>query len=164
MDALDPEALRALAGRMIAAGAYLCPTLTVTEARRLAAAERAGDPAGDRDLRFLTGWAEAATRITQTMAAEGVDLLIGQDGFDPAGTVREMELLASVGVPPVDVLRAATLHGATWLSREEEAGSLEVGRRADLLVIREDPLRDIRTLRSPLLVVQRGMVRHRAGL
>jgi imidazolonepropionase-like amidohydrolase len=34
-----------------------------------------------------------------------------------------MELLASVGVPPVDVIRAATLHAATRLNREEEAGN-----------------------------------------
>ena len=38
-------------------------------------------------------------------------------------SVREMELLASVGVPPVDVIRAATLHAAIWLNREEEAGN-----------------------------------------
>jgi prolyl oligopeptidase len=163
VEALDLDALRALADRMAAAEAYFCPTLTVTEGMRRALRPR-GDASPEEVRRFWNGWAAAATTITQVLAGRGVKLLNGQDGIDPAGTVGEMELLVAAGIPPADVLRAATLHPAQWLGRDDEIGSLQVGRRADLVIVRDDPLRDITALRSPLLVLQAGTVRHRAGL
>jgi imidazolonepropionase-like amidohydrolase len=57
------------------------------------------------------------------------------------------------------VLRAATVHPARWLKRDHEIGSLEVGRRADIVLAGADPLRDMTALRSPVLVVQGGTVR-----
>jgi imidazolonepropionase-like amidohydrolase len=93
-----------------------------------------------------------------------VKLLIGQDGMDPAGTIREMELLVKIGIPPEDVLLAATVHPAQWLKRDRENGSLEVGRRADLVLVGADPLRDMTALRSPVLVVQAGTIRRGGDL
>jgi imidazolonepropionase-like amidohydrolase len=162
-EALDLDALRALADRMAAAEAYFCPTLTVVEGLRRALRPR-GDASPEEVRRFWNGWADAATTITQILAGRGVKLLTGQDGIDPAGTVGEMELLVAAGIPPADVLRAATIHPAQWLGRDAEIGSLEVGRRADLVIVRDDPLRDMAALRSPLLVLQAGAVRRRTGL
>jgi imidazolonepropionase-like amidohydrolase len=160
LDALDPDTLRALADRMTAAGAYFCPTLQVAEAWRTEHPSLPG-LAPENPGRHWNGYADVATKITQVFAERGVKLLIGQDGVDPAGTIREMELLVAIGVPPADVLRAATVHPARWLKRDHEIGSLEVGRRADLVLAGADPLRDMTALRSPVLVVQVGTVRRR---
>jgi hypothetical protein len=163
LDALDLDVVRGLGDRMAAAGAYFCPTLQVVEAWRVAPPAFPGGGPENPD-RYWKGFADVATRTTRVLAERGVKLLIGQDGADPAGTVREMELLVRIGVPPADVLRAATLHPAQWLKRDQEIGSLEVGRRADLVLVGADPLVDMTTLRSPVLVVQAGTLRRGGNL
>jgi prolyl oligopeptidase len=163
VEALDLGALRALGDRMAAAGAYFCPTLTVVEGLRSGLRPR-GDASPEEVRRFWNGWADAATTITQVLAGRGVKLLNGQDGIDPAGTVGEMELLVAAGIPPADVLRAATLHPAQWLKLDHEVGSLQAGRRADLVIVRDDPLANMTTLRSQVLVLQGGTVRRRTGI
>jgi hypothetical protein len=163
VETLDPDVVRALGDRMAAAGAYFCPTLQVAEAWRVAHPAFPG-PGPENPDRHWSGLADVATRTTQVLAERGMKLLIGQDGADPAGTIREMELLVRIGIPPADVLRAATLHPAQWLKREHEIGTLEVGRRADLVIIGTDPLRDMTALRSPRLVLQGGSVRRRSDM
>lgn len=62
------------------------------------------------------------------------------------GFVRELELLQEAGFTPLEVLRAATSHGAAVLGIEEETGSVEVGKRADLLIHDSNPLDDFKLL------------------
>ena len=62
------------------------------------------------------------------------------------GLVRELELLQEAGFTPLEVLRAATTKGAELLGIEEEVGTLEVGKLADILVHDENPLNDFKLL------------------
>jgi imidazolonepropionase len=62
------------------------------------------------------------------------------------GFVRELELLQEAGFTPLEVLRAATCHGAELLGIADETGSVEVGKRADLLVHDINPLTDFKLL------------------
>jgi hypothetical protein len=62
------------------------------------------------------------------------------------GYVRELELLQEAGFLPSEVLRAGTSHAADLLGIANETGVLEVGRRADILVHRENPLADFKLL------------------
>jgi hypothetical protein len=62
------------------------------------------------------------------------------------GYVRELELFQEAGFLPSEVLRAGTSHAADLLGIGKEAGVLEVGRRADVLVHRENPLADFKLL------------------
>ncbi|MFM0736886.1 amidohydrolase family protein [Paraburkholderia xenovorans] len=62
------------------------------------------------------------------------------------GFIRELELLQEAGFLPMEVLRAATLHGAELLGIEDQTGLLEVGKRADLLVHNQNPLSDFKLL------------------
>lgn len=63
------------------------------------------------------------------------------------GEHRELELLVASGVPASDAIRMATLDSAAVLGRDD-LGELAPGRAADLVVLREDPLRDVRALRT----------------
>lgn len=64
-------------------------------------------------------------------------------GFD---YIRELELLREAGFHPLEVLRAATLAGAEALGRDREIGSIEPGKLADLVVVAENPLANLKVL------------------
>jgi len=62
------------------------------------------------------------------------------------GYVQELELLQEAGFHPLEVLRAATLDGARTLGIDDHTGSIEIGKRADLVVVKENPLADWKVL------------------
>jgi imidazolonepropionase-like amidohydrolase len=69
---------------------------------------------------------------------------------------RELALLVEGGLPNAEVLVAATRGAASILRCDEEIGTLEPGKRADVLVIDGDPLRDIHATRKLEHVVKDG--------
>ena len=62
------------------------------------------------------------------------------------GYVRELELLREAGFHPLEVIRAATLHGAEALGLDGEIGTVEPGKLADLVVVPENPLANLKVL------------------
>ena len=68
----------------------------------------------------------------------------------------EMEAYASGGATPREVLHAATAASSEIIGRAKEVGTLEVGKLADLLILDEDPLRDIRNTRKIRNVMKNG--------
>ncbi len=60
--------------------------------------------------------------------------------------VRELELLREAGFHPLEVIQSATLNGAETLGIEKFTGSVEVGKFADLIVIEENPLENLKVL------------------
>jgi imidazolonepropionase-like amidohydrolase len=102
-----------------------------------------------------------AERIAGQAHAAGVTLAAGTDA--PAATASpwpavfdEMDYLRKAGLPPLEVLRAATLHGAKALKREAELGSIEPGKLANIAFLGENPLAKKAQWRSVVLTVKRG--------
>ena len=62
------------------------------------------------------------------------------------GYVTELEMLREAGFSPLEVLMAATLNGAKILGAERDIGSVQVGKRADLVVVAENPLANFKVL------------------
>jgi imidazolonepropionase-like amidohydrolase len=62
------------------------------------------------------------------------------------GLVEEMELFREAGFHPLEVLRSATLQSAVLIGQDAEIGSVEVGKRADLVVLTENPLANLKVL------------------
>ena len=60
--------------------------------------------------------------------------------------IRELELLREAGFHPLEVIRSATLSGAEALGLDDEIGSVEVGKKADLIIIDENPLQNLKVL------------------
>jgi hypothetical protein len=111
---------------------------------------------------------DAACRAISTLHASGVRIVMGTDSgawplfpacFHGYSTIREMELLAAAGLPPMAVLQAATRLPAEMMGLKKEVGTVEVGKRADLVVVADDPLADLRALRSIRWTIQDGVAR-----
>jgi hypothetical protein len=62
------------------------------------------------------------------------------------GTIQELELLREAGFHPLEVIRSATLNGAEVLRADDRIGSVEPGKLADLAVLTENPLANLKTL------------------
>ena len=95
---------------------------------------------------------DIAMRNTRRMAAAGVAIGVGSDGgssndFPGAMTHREIELLVQAGFSPSEAVVAATRNGALALGKANEFGTIEAGKRADLLLLSADPLANVANLR-----------------
>jgi Tol biopolymer transport system component/dihydroorotase-like cyclic amidohydrolase len=87
----------------------------------------------------------AVARSTKKLDDAGVTINVGSHGEVPGLAMHwEMALLAEGGMSPMRVLRAATMNGAKTLGVEDQIGSLEPGKLADLIVLDKNPLESIR--------------------
>ncbi len=91
-------------------------------------------------MRFLSDYKNRGGRV---VAGSDSGFIYKLYGF---GYVRELELLREAGFHPLEVLRAATLDGAEALGRDHEIGSVEPGKLADLVVVEENPLANLKVL------------------
>jgi len=73
-------------------------------------------------------------------------------------TIRELQLLVDAGLTPMQAIQAGTLWTAQVLGKNNELGSLEEGKLADLLVLPGNPLEDITTYQEIELVMQNGTI------
>jgi imidazolonepropionase-like amidohydrolase len=138
--ALEPAA----AAQAAASGRVVVPTLTMMAGIVASIAPPGAD------------YANARASVAVLHAA-GVPILAGTDANDSAGTParnphgdslhRELELLAEAGLSTLEVLLAATALPARYFGLPDR-GAIEPGLRADLILIEEDPLQDIRATRS----------------
>jgi imidazolonepropionase-like amidohydrolase len=80
----------------------------------------------------------------------------GNSGVKPGMPLREMELLQAVGLSPMELIEAATRHAAYVCGQNEELGTLEAGKLADLIVVDGNPLENINVMDSVLYIVKDG--------
>lgn len=100
--------------------------------------------------------------FVKSFVQSGGWLITGSDSshtFDPPGFALhlEMETLEAAGITPFQVLRAATVLASRALGHEEEYGSIEIGNRADLLLIDGNPIEDIKNTRHIRRVFRSGI-------
>ena len=134
-------------------GTILDETLFVTNASKR----------GDDDPIWL--WTVAITRKAHH---DGVPLAAGTDSFgspnkDAEPNIhREMELLVEqCGLTPIEAIRAATYNGARTVGMEKSYGTVEAGKIADLVILRDDPSTDIKRTRDIFAVIKGGIIYQR---
>jgi imidazolonepropionase-like amidohydrolase len=104
---------------------------------------------------------DISSELTYRLYKAGCPLLIGTD-TNIAGTYvgettwLEMELFVKAGIPVYETLRSATVLPARALGKEKETGTIEVGKRANLIVLNKNPLEDISHIRALELVYSNG--------
>jgi imidazolonepropionase-like amidohydrolase len=105
---------------------------------------------------------EVVTRNFPRVLASGVRFAVGTDSMHGLMSF-ELEMLVRFGVSPKDALVAATRRGAEACRVEREVGTLEPGKRADLIAVDGDPLADITAMRRVVLVMKDGVVHDGVG-
>jgi imidazolonepropionase-like amidohydrolase len=110
---------------------------------------------------FREYWEEVVA-VTKRFKQVGLRLIAGSDAGIPEvahdSLLLEIELLHCSGLSPMEAIQAATGSAAQALGIDEDRGSIQPGKRADLLVVQGDPLEDLKALRKPLLILKDGEV------
>ena len=92
------------------------------------------------------------------MHKAGVTIMAGTDDLPGFTLHRELELYVQAGIPPVEVLRLATLTPARVLNREKDLGTIAPGKLADFVILDGDPTQNISDVRRVVKVVKDGKV------
>src|SRR5438445_410297 len=88
----------------------------------------------------------------------GIPIVVGTDQTVPGHSVhREMELYVEAGFTPVEALQSATIVSARAMRLDKEVGTIEPGKRADLVVLGANPLDNISNIRKTERVIQAGV-------
>ncbi len=98
-------------------------------------------------------------KATKALADAGVRVNLGAHGqLQGLGVHWELWMLAQGGMTPLEALRCATVNGAYYLGLENDLGTLEPGKLADLIVLEKNPLENIQNSVSITWVVKNGRV------
>ena len=87
----------------------------------------------------------------QKMHKAGVKIAMGTDmGFDPemGANACELEIYVKLGMKPMEAILTATRNAAHAIKMEKDLGTIEVGKLADIIAVKGDPLKDIRVLQQ----------------
>ena len=105
---------------------------------------------------------DAHVESVQKAYDKGIQIALGTDAGTPFNyhnnTAYEMELLARLNIPNMDILKIATINSAKCVGVEKDYGSIEVGKQADLVCLEENPLDNISNVRKINRVIQSGKI------
>jgi hypothetical protein len=91
-------------------------------------------------MQFVNDFKNRGGRVT---AGSDAGFIFKLFGF---AYIRELELLQEAGFHPLEVIRAATLSGAELVGLDHEIGSIQAGKKADFVIVNENPLRNLKVL------------------
>ncbi|HYE42509.1 MAG TPA: amidohydrolase family protein [Caulobacteraceae bacterium] len=140
-------------------GAYYVPTLSTVNGylERIARDPNAYPPA----VRAKIDWRISITgKALQRAFPRGVKIAFGTDaGVSKHGrNADEFELMVKYGMSPMDAIKAATVNAADLLGLSQEIGTIEPGKRADIVAVAGDPLADVTVLKRISFVMTNGRV------
>jgi hypothetical protein len=95
-------------------------------------------------------------KMIKVMHQAGITIVPGTDDFPGFALHRELELYALAGISNADVLKSATIVSARVAGREKDLGSVEAGKKANLVLIDGNPLQNISDIRKVALTFKGG--------
>ena len=152
---LDDESIRLFKKT----GAYLVPTLSTVNGyiERLAANPNAYPPEVLPKIKWrisITGQNVRKAYPAGVKIAFGTDAGVSKHGRN----ADEFEAMVKYGMPPAEAIKAATVNAADLFGLSAEIGTLEPGKRADLIAVGGDPLSDVTMLKQVRFVMKDGRV------
>jgi len=134
-------------------GVYWVPTLT-------AYIQWSEDTTSTLEERAMVSYTVARHKETfQRALKSGVQIAFGTDAYNPHGSgAQEFGTMVDYGMSPMDAMRSPTSVAARLLGWENNLGSVEPGKIADLVAVKGNPLENIRTLENVEFVMKGGVV------
>jgi imidazolonepropionase-like amidohydrolase len=103
--------------------------------------------------------------IVGALHRAGVPIVAGTDQTVPGHSLhREIELYVQAGFTPMEAIQAATIVPARVMGLDKELGTVEAGKRADLIIVDGNPLESIRNIRNVRFVITNGKMYNCAEL
>lgn len=143
---------------MKAHGIFLVPTVGVVDAQLEL---HKNDPISPEGRKKRDAFLQGIQQSLQQALSLGVKMASGFDASNPTGqghNADQLVAMAKRGIPPLEVIRAATLNAAELMGWQEDVGSVEVGKYADLIAVEGNPLTDIAILQHAEFVMKGGTI------
>ncbi len=164
IDSFDEAKTRESARQFAADGTWNCPTLIRVKERRTwaAAADAFHRNFDDTQRAVFADQFALQLRIVKILDEEGAPLLAGTDAVGAAWAVAgasrhdEFDLLAQAGLSALRILQTATIDPAVFLGRDKQAGTVEPGKEADLVLLDADPTTTPAHLHTVSAVIRAG--------
>lgn len=150
---MDEEAI----DLMVKYGTYLIPTLTID----LYFKEKLADSkALAKAIALANDSREGMYEKLRLAVKKGVKIGVGTDfiGWPANYSAREFGEFIKIGMTPMQAIQAGTIVNAQLLHKEKEIGSIEVGKWADIIAVKGDPLKDITELQKVKFVMIGGKI------
>jgi imidazolonepropionase-like amidohydrolase len=186
VDYVDEKKIPQVVAATLAANSWNCVTLVlykkivaVEEAKRLLADPRIRfvppewvanwDPTknfllkdmGPSDFERVRRTDALRARLTRELHRAGARILLGTDTPNPLvipgfSIHEELQNLVNAGLSPYEAIKAGTRNAAEFLGALDKFGTVEVGKRADLILLAANPLEDVGAIANPLGVMAQG--------
>jgi imidazolonepropionase-like amidohydrolase len=142
---------------MIQYGTWLIPTLTI---RIFYADEAFKSESMQKATDFNRLTKESIYTNFKLAFKKGVKFGLGTDfvGWPPEYSAKEFEEYIKIGFTPMQAIICATKNNATILQKDNEIGTVEVGKFADIIAVKHDPLKDITELQRVRFVMVGGKI------
>ena len=106
----------------------------------------------------------ATLKMTKLLYDSGITIVAGTDDLAGFTLHRELELYVKAGIPAPEVLRIATIGAARVARKDQELGSITLGKLADMVLVNGDPAKNISDVRNTALVIKDGAFYEPAAL
>jgi imidazolonepropionase-like amidohydrolase len=104
-------------------------------------------------------------KVIGALHQAGIPIVAGSDtGLLGYGLYREMELYVKAGMTPLEAIQSATIVPARAMNLADDSGTIEPGKRADVILVNGNPLDDISNIRKVARVVTNGRMYDSAPL
>lgn len=155
---IDKKTSQLLAKKRI----YLTPTLLVHQIL-IKEGFPVWDNFADDKVKKLKSVVKIQKENISTAYEEGVKFLMGSDsGVIAHGrNLGELKQLVDVGLSPLEAIQAGTIEGAKFFNQDNQLGSIEAGKIADMIIVKENPIDKIESLGDNdniLTVIQDGRI------
>jgi len=163
--AQDDEVIEMMVNRKVG----WIPTLYVSIAKKeqAEAAEARGEKSGlpeywlKRELEWIDLWRRGFEKAMEAGVLTGVGTDTGAPYMVHAKNAKELEIYVRYGMSEMEAIEAATHKNAEIMGLDDRLGTIEAGKEADMIVVNEDPLKDIRVLQDNeniALVIKSGEI------
>ncbi|HSS20378.1 MAG TPA: amidohydrolase family protein [Pyrinomonadaceae bacterium] len=149
-----------LMDRMVRQGTYWCPTIYVT-------VYFAQEHAGVIPPPIRIAMRDVEERVLAIAVRRGVKIIFGTDaGAFPQSEnqAKEFTYMVKWGMSPIQAIQSATIRAAEALGVSDDVGAIEVGRFADIVAVKGDPIKDVSELERVCFVMKGGKVQMSTNL